>query len=342
MAGQVETEAMRRALELARAVDMPPGPNPRVGCVLLGPDGQVIAEGAHRGAGTPHAEAAALAVAPAGACAGATAVVTLEPCDHTGRTGPCSQALLDAGIGRVVFAQADPNPLAAGGARRLREAGVDVEGGVLGDEAQELNAVWSLAVARGRPVVTWKFAGSLDGRAAAADGTSQWITGEAARRDVARLRAECDAILVGTGTALADDPHLTVRDAAGVPVPRERQPLRVVVGRRDLPPSAHLRDAEAETVQLDTHDPGKALAALHDRGIRHVWFEGGPTLAAAFVGAGLVDEVIAYVAPLLLGGAGRPVLGDAGIATLAEGLRLQLVDVTQVGDDVRLTLFRRD
>jgi diaminohydroxyphosphoribosylaminopyrimidine deaminase/5-amino-6-(5-phosphoribosylamino)uracil reductase len=265
----------------------------------------------------------------------------MEPCDHTGLTGPCTEALLVAGITRVVYGQRDPNPLAAGGAARLREAGIDVEGGVLAGEAQELNAAWTLAIARGRPVVTWKFAGSLDGRAAAADGTSQWITGEPARRDVARLRGDCDAILVGTGTALADDPHLTVRGDDGQPLPPNLQPLRVVLGRREIPDSAHLRDAEARTIQLDTHDPDEALAALHEQGIRHVWLEGGPTVAGAFVRAGLVDEVIAYVAPLLLGD-GLSVLGDAGIATLTDGLRLSLVDVTRVGDDVRLTYFRRD
>ncbi len=186
---------------------------------------------------------------------------------------------------------------------------------MLADEAQALNPFWSLAILLGRPVVTWKLAASVDGRSAAADGTSRWITGVESRRDVHRLRAGCDAMLVGTGTALADDPHLTARNEADEPLPADRQPLRVVMGRRELAPTAHLRDAEARTLQLATHDPATALRALHERKIRHVWLEGGPTLAAAFVRAGLVDEVIAYVAPLLLG-AGASALGDAGFGTL--------------------------
>lgn len=332
---------MRRAVDLARAADVVPNPNPRVGCVLLTADGAPVSEGFHRGSGTPHAEIAALAAAPAGAARGATAVVTLEPCNGTDRPGRCAQFLADAGVARVVFGQQDPNPAVAGGADSLRAAGVDVEGGLLAAECTELNPGWSVAVARGWPLVTWKLATSIDGRSAAADGTSRWITGAAARQDVQRLRAECDAILVGTGTALADDPRLTLRDAEDGPLPFERQPLRVVMGRRPLPPDARLRDATAPGLQLATHDPMEALGTLHERGIRHVWLEGGPTLAAAFVRAGLVDEVIAYVAPLLLG-SGPAALGDAGITTLSQGLRLRPVDVTQVGDDVRLTLSRKD
>jgi diaminohydroxyphosphoribosylaminopyrimidine deaminase/5-amino-6-(5-phosphoribosylamino)uracil reductase len=341
MASPEETTAMRRALELARAAKVRPNPNPRVGCVLLAADGAVLAEGFHRGAGTPHAEVDALAqLAPDGGL-GATAVVTLEPCQGTDRSGRCAQTLLEHGVARVVFGQRDPNPTVGGGAQVLAAAGIDVEGGVLADEASELNAAWSVAVARGRPLVTWKLAVSVDGRSAAADGTSRWITGPQARRDVHRLRAECDAILVGTGTALADDPHLTVRDGADLPYPADRQPLRVVMGLRELPADSHLRDDQAPTVQLATHDPAEVLEALNARKVRHVWLEGGPTVAGAFVGAGLVDEVIAYVAPLLLG-AGPPALADAGITTLAEGLRMRVVDVTQVGDDIRLTMFRKD
>ena len=332
---------MRRALELARAADVPPNPNPDVGCVLLTSEGAVVAEGFHRGAGTPHAEVAALAAVPPGSARGGTAVVTLEPCTGSDRAGRCAESLLEAGVARVVFGQSDPNPTVAGGAEFLRAAGIDVEGGVLADEAQALNPFWSLAMLLGRPVVTWKLAASIDGRSAAADGTSQWITGVEARRDVHRLRAGCDAVLVGTGTALADDPHLTVRGPDDRPLPADRQPLRVVVGRRDLPASAHLRDGEATTLQIETHDPAEALRVLHERKIRHVWLEGGPTVAGAFVGAGLVDEVIAYVAPLLLG-SGASALGDAGITTLRDGLRLRLVDATPVGDDVRITLVRKD
>ncbi|PRZ03497.1 diaminohydroxyphosphoribosylaminopyrimidine deaminase/5-amino-6-(5-phosphoribosylamino)uracil reductase [Isoptericola sp. CG 20/1183] len=324
-----ETDAMRRALELAATDGLVLGPNPRVGCVLLDADGATIAEGFHRGAGTPHAETVALANARAAAgpdaARGATAVVTLEPCAHTGRTGPCAQALVDAGVGRVVFAQPDPNLVATGGGALLHAAGVDVVGGVLGDEARTLNAVWTRAMELGRPVVTWKVAASLDGRTAAADGTSRWITSAAARADVHRLRASCDTVLVGTGTVAADDPSLTVRDA-DLTGP---QPLRAVMGRRELPPSSRLAvpaDDGTETLHLRTHDPREALEALWAADRRHVLLEGGATLAAAFWRAGLVDEMVAYVAPVLLG-AGPAAVGDLGITTIAGAARLDVVDV---------------
>ncbi|QQS00880.1 MAG: bifunctional diaminohydroxyphosphoribosylaminopyrimidine deaminase/5-amino-6-(5-phosphoribosylamino)uracil reductase RibD [Austwickia sp.] len=328
-----DVRAMRLALKAAARGPLG-DPNPRVGAVITAVDGTVVGVGHHRGAGTRHAEVAALDEAGERA-RGGTAYVTLEPCDHVGRTGPCSRALVAAGVARVVYAQPDPNPTAAGGAHTLRAAGVAVEQGLFEADARALNAAWSAAMELGRPFVTWKFAASLDGRSAAADGTSQWITGPAARADVHARRAECGAIVVGTGTALADDPRLTVRDAAGRLV--GRQPLRVVVGRRDLPPTARVLDGDAPTLQVRTHDPEAALAALHERGIRHVWLEGGPTLAAAFLRADAVDEVLAYVAPVLLG-AGPAAVGDLGVGTLAAAYRLRLAQAEAVGDDVRLTL----
>lgn len=333
MATQDEVTAMRRALDLARTPGVPHGPNPRVGCVLLDPDGGVLATGYHRGAGTPHAETDALARAGSRA-RGAIAVVTLEPCNHTGRTAPCAQALVEAGVERVVFGQHDENPVASGGAAALRSAGVDVEGGVLASEAAEVNPAWSFAVRHRRPFVTWKYAATLDGRSAAVDGTSQWITSLAARRDVHRLRAECDAIVVGTGTVLADDPQLTVRGEEGEPV--AVQPLRVVVGRSEIPSDARVLEPVAETLLLRTHDPAEVLAELFARDRRHVWLEGGPTLAGAFLRHGLVDEVVAYIAPVLLG-AGRHALDDAGISTITDALRLDVTDVTRLGPDLRLT-----
>ncbi len=327
-----EVEAMRRALHLAATDGVPRGPNPRVGCVLLDPAGATIAEGYHRGAGTPHAEVDALAHAGS-AARGATAVVTLEPCNHTGRTGPCVDALLGAGVRRVVFAQSDPNPLAAGGAGRLAAAGVEVLGGVLADEARAVNEPFTISATLGRPMVTWKVASTLDGRVAAADGTSRWITGEHARRQVHALRAEVDAVLVGTGTALADNPSLTVRDAHGAPA--ARQPLRVVMGARPIPPDAALRDGLAPLLVCTTHDPHQVLADLAARDVQHVLLEGGPTLAAAFVRAGLVDRVIWYLAPALLG-AGPLAVGDLGLPTIGAALRLQVRGITQVGQDVRV------
>jgi diaminohydroxyphosphoribosylaminopyrimidine deaminase/5-amino-6-(5-phosphoribosylamino)uracil reductase len=294
--------------------------------VLLDANGQTVAEGFHRGAGSPHAEADALANAGDRA-RGTTAVVTREPCAHTGRTGPCAVALRDAGVRRVVFAQGDPNPVAAGGGALLRGAGVEVEQGLLVDEARALNRVWTFAVEHGRPFVTWKFATTLDGRSAAADGTSRWVSGRAARLVTHRLRALCAVMLVGTNTPDVDDPRLTVRDEHDQPLPRDRQPLRVVMGVRDLPPTKRVFDEEAETVHLRTRDPETALETLFSRDRQHVFLEGGPTLAAAFLEAGLVDEIVAYVAPMLLG-AGRLSVADLGIGTIADAWRPRVVDIT--------------
>lgn len=347
----VVERAMRRALQLAATPGVPLGPNPRVGCVLLAPDGTTVAEGFHRGAGTPHAEAAALTEAGE-AARGTTAVVTLEPCNHTGRTGPCSEALIAAGVDRVVFAQPDPNPVATGGEQALRRAGIAVEMGLLEREARAVNRAWTFAVEHGRPFVTWKFATTLDGRSAAADGTSRWISSRPARVDTHRLRALCDVMLVGAGTVAIDDPELTVRDVAvldgdGEPLPH--QPLRAVMGLRDLPPDKRIFNDRAPTVQLRTHDPRAALAELFALDRQHVFLEGGPTLAAAFLEAGLVDEVVVYVAPMLLG-AGATAVGDLGITTIADALHLQVTDVATLGStglgtgaetNVRITLSPR-
>jgi diaminohydroxyphosphoribosylaminopyrimidine deaminase/5-amino-6-(5-phosphoribosylamino)uracil reductase len=338
-----ERDAMRRALALAATDGVPFGPNPRVGCVLLDHRGTTVAEGYHRGAGTPHAEADALAQAGERA-RGATAVVTLEPCNHIGRTPACAAALVAAGVRRVVFAQADANPVAVGGADTLRAAGVEVVSGLLADEARQVNRVWTFAVEHQRPFVTWKFATTLDGRSAAADGTSRWVSSRAARLDTHRLRARCDTMLVGTNTVEVDDPALTVRDADDVPL--ARQPLRAVMGMRELPPDRRLLDGAAETLVLRTRDPLVALEMLYAHDRQHVFLEGGPTLAAAFWQMGLVDEVVAYIAPMLLG-SGRSAVGDLGITTIADAHHLEITDVTVLpgehGEDtnVRLTLTPR-
>jgi len=322
---------MRRALELAARGPLG-DPNPRVGAVIVDPGGVVVGEGFHAGAGSPHAEVMALREAGA-AAAGATAFVTLEPCAHTGRTGPCALALIQAGVARVVFGQSDPTPSARGGRTLLEAAGIRTTSGVLAQESLSLNDAWTFSFVKGRPKVTWKFAATLDGRSAAADGSSRWITGPQARADVHRLRGQCDAILVGTGTVLADDPALTVRDHDGSD--SVRQPLRVVMGLREIPETARVRDAAAPTLLLATHDPAEALKALDEQEIHHVWLEGGPTVAAAFLAAGLVDEVVAYLAPALLG-AGAPALGDLGIRTIDQALRLVPHEVTTIGPDIRI------
>jgi diaminohydroxyphosphoribosylaminopyrimidine deaminase/5-amino-6-(5-phosphoribosylamino)uracil reductase len=322
---------MRRAIELAARGPLG-DPNPRVGAVIVDPGGVVVGEGFHQGAGTPHAEVMALRQAGPAARAG-TAVVTLEPCAHTGRTGPCTQALIEAGVARVVFAQCDPTPSARGGQTLLEAAGVRTTAGVLGQESAVLNDAWTFSFVHGRPKVTWKFAATLDGRSAAADGSSRWITGPLARGDVHQLRAQCDAILVGTGTVIVDDPALSVRGSDGSTT--GRQPLRVVMGLRPIPQGARMRDLSGPVLQLATHDPAKALKTLHEQEIHHVWLEGGPTVAAAFLGAGLVDEVVAYLAPVLLG-AGAPALGDLGISNIDQALRLVPHEVTTIGPDIRI------
>lgn len=346
--------AMRRALALAER-----GPandvNPQVGCVLLDPEGRIVAEGWHRGSGTPHAEVDALAhlaeelrANPAGL----TAVVTLEPCNHTGRTGPCAAALRDAGIRAVVYALADPGAASSGGAETLREAGAEVIGGVLETEARELLGPWfarqpgatdpsAEPLRQDRPRVIVKWAQTLDGRAAAHDGTSRWITGPEARADVHRRRATADAILVGTGTLLADDPSLTARAADGsLLVEAAKQPIPVVLGRRPVPASAALLGHPAlaargltEPIQLSGTDLAADLAKLWAHGIRSVFVEGGPTVASAFIAAGLADEVLVYIAPALLGGP-RLAVGDLGIATMQGILRLTVSGVERLGTDL--------
>lgn len=342
---------MRRAAALGASVLGTTSPNPPVGAVALDAAGEVVGEGATQPPGGPHAEVLALRAAAGRAH---TVVTTLEPCAHTGRTGPCSRALLEAGVQRVVIACAEPTGEAAGGAEELRAGGVEVVEGVLEDEvARGALAAWLHLQRTGRPHVTWKYAASLDGRSAAPDGSSRWITGEASRADVHRLRAESDAVLVGVGTVLADDPALTARPDPG------HQPLRVVVDRHGRTPhAAQVLDGAAPTLVV-THGPSYGeertlvlapapdgrvdlpalLAALGERGVVGVLLEGGPTLAGAFVAAGLVDRVVGYVAPVLLGG-GTAALQDAGVGTIAGAVRLRLSDVTRLGDDVRLTLER--
>ncbi len=329
-----ETAAMRVAISAALSAGRT-SPNPRVGCVLLDGSGAVLATGHHRGAGRPHAEVEALRAA-AGRSRGATAVVTLEPCNHHGRTGPCSAALIEAGVRRVVIARPDPNRQASGGIGELRAAGVEVDVGHLADEA-DINRAWEAAVRRGRPFVTWKTASSLDGRIAAADGTSQWITGAAARAQVQRLRADADAVAVGTGTALADDPSLTVRDTAGRALPPDEQPLRVLLGRRRIAEDARLHDSSARTVQIVEHDPLLVLAQLWDLDVRHVLLEGGGTVAAAWLAADAVDEIHWYTAPVLLGRGGLPAVA-IDIDTIAAAPRWRTRAVDRFGDDARLVL----
>ncbi|WP_438483718.1 bifunctional diaminohydroxyphosphoribosylaminopyrimidine deaminase/5-amino-6-(5-phosphoribosylamino)uracil reductase RibD [Streptomyces sp. S186] len=353
---QGERAAMRRAVSLARRGLGTVAPNPVVGAVILDREGRPAGDGWHRQAGGPHAEIHALRAAGPLA-AGGTAVVTLEPCSRQGRTGPCTRALLDAGIRRVVYAVADPT-LAGQGAAVLRRAGVEVRSGLLAEQAAEVNHAWLAAAVTKRPHVTLKLAATLDGRIAARDGSSRWITGPAARRDTHLLRDRTDAIAVGSTTVLADDPQLTARDTAGRP--RPRQPVRVVFDRRlRTPADARLasdgaaptwilttRTAGEErhgTAELITADPGErfltaSLHALYDRGIRSLLVEGGATLAGALLGEALVDRIIWYSAARLLGPDGAPAVRGLDIPTCAAAPNFRIIAARRLGDDLRTVL----
>lgn len=323
--------ALDRAVALA-ALGPDWGPNPRVGAVITDPEGHVLAEGFHRGAGTPHAEAAALkdAIEAGVSVAGATAYVTLEPCNHTGRTGPCSVALADAGIARVVYAVADPNPQATGGAQYLATRGIEVSQTPV-SAAERVNRRWLTAMRNGRPYVIAKWAQTLDGKIAAQDGTSFWITGREAREHAHQVRATVDAILVGTGTILVDDPELSARPESLL---EPHQPLRVIMGNRSTAGARVWRDDNA--LAIHTHNPAEALAALWQREARTVIVEGGSAVHTAFLTAGLVDELHVYIAPVLLGD-GTPAVGDLGIRTMANALRGQDVSLRTLGVDCLVT-----
>jgi diaminohydroxyphosphoribosylaminopyrimidine deaminase/5-amino-6-(5-phosphoribosylamino)uracil reductase len=329
----VTDEAMQRAVNLA-ALGPAHGPNPRVGCVIVSSDGAVLAEGYHRGAGTLHAEADALAQASAAGVSvvGATAFVTLEPCNHTGRTGPCAVALAEAQMGTVVYAVKDPNPTAAGGASYLSECGIET---VFAPHpgAVELNRRWLIAMSRQRPYVIAKWAATLDGRTAAADGTSFWITGEPARVHAHHVRAIVDAIVVGTGTVAVDDPELSARPPG---VENAHQPLRMVLGERETAGARVWRDDNA--VRVPSRDPRDALREAWDRECRVVLVEGGAAVTSAFVREGLVDELNAYIAPVLLGD-GPTAVSALGIGTMADALRGRDVTVTRLGADTLVTAY---
>lgn len=361
---------MARALHLAERGLYTTDPNPRVGCVLVA-SGQVVGEGWHRRAGEPHAERLALTVAGERA-RGATAYVTLEPCSHHGRTPPCADALIEAGVARVVAAMSDPNPLVGGrGLGMLRAAGIATTVDVLADAAERLNPGFLKRMREGVPFVRCKLAASLDGRTAMASGESRWITGEAARRDVHRLRARSSAIVTGIETVLADDPSMNVRLPPGelpgfAGAEPLRQPLRVVLDTRlrmplrarmlELPggtlvvcgegapadSEAELRDAGADVLRLPQLggrlDLGALLRALAQRAVNEVLIESGPTLAGSVLQAGLVDELVIYQAPHLMGHAARGLVKLHGVDEMSQRLAMQLRDARRVGEDLRLVL----
>lgn len=350
---------MARALRLAERGLYTTQPNPRVGCVIV-KGGEVIGEGAHLRAGEPHAEVHALRVAGERA-RGAELFVTLEPCSHHGRTPPCADALIAAGVARVWVAMQDPNPQVAGaGIARLRAAGIAVETGLLAGEAERLNRGFVSRMRRGRPWLTLKLAASLDGRTAMASGESRWITGAAARADVHRLRAAAGSVMTGVGTVLADDPQLGARDLDFA----VRQPDRIVLdSRARVPAGARVWQGEARRFWLVGAPPARspegvevltvpraadgslelpaALQALAARGVNEILLEGGPRLAGAVLTQGLADEVLAYLAPTLLGHEARPFAWLPGLDRLAQRIELEFIDMRRVGEDLRLSLRPR-
>ncbi len=316
-----------RACDLARTPNLVRDVNPYVGAVVVDADGQIVGHGWHKGAGTDHAEVVALREAGDRA-RGATVYSTLEPCASTGKRGPCTQALIDAGVSRVVFGQRDPNVSMAGGAAVLESAGIIVHGDVQVDLCSSLNASWTFAHTHNRPWVIWKTATSLDGFIAAEDGSSKWITSDDARAKVQEIRAGVGAIVTGTGTALVDDPLLTVRAHS----PQD-QPLRVVVGMRDLPESLNLFSTEPRAVSLK-QDLADALTTLwQEHGVHCVLLEAGPGLSTAAWEQDLVDEVYWFMAPVILG-SGRSVTGPLGIHQLSEAHRFPEYQVNRVGLDL--------
>ncbi len=332
--------AMRRSLELA--LNGPAhGVNPQVGAVILDEDLNIIAEGWHQGAGTPHAEVMALSnlsdTYGSNRPANLTAVVTLEPCNHTGRTGPCSQALIAAGISRVVFASQDPGDVSGNGSQTLIDAGIEVISGVLVSEADRQSRVWLTSNRNKRTYVTLKWASTLDGRNAADDGTSQWISGPLSREHTHITRSQIDAIAVGTGTVMADNPELTARRPDGSYF--EHQPIRVVIGERELSPDLNIFNDKAPTIHIQTRNLGDALTDLWARGVKHLLVEGGPTLASEFERENLVDEYQIYLAPVLLGGS-RTALTDIGVGTIADAHRLDIFEIEQLGNDLFLRARR--
>jgi diaminohydroxyphosphoribosylaminopyrimidine deaminase/5-amino-6-(5-phosphoribosylamino)uracil reductase len=301
-------------------------PNPNVSAAIYGVDGSLISDGFHnRKVSVDHAEVVALKKAGS-AARGATMVISLEPCAHTGTTPPCVQAIIDAGIAKVIYAVADPNPIAAGGAQKLADAGIVVEH----RESAELSFVqraWLHKERTGRPLMIWKVATTLDSKVAASDGTSQWISGPESREDVQELRAQSDAILIGTNTALVDNPHL-------IPRGHDARPVRVICGEQEVPATNKVFDNEARTIVVKSKSIPELIKVLSDEGFNQVLVEAGPTLGSALMASGKIDELIVYQAPKMLG-AGKEFVSHLGISTLSDHLQLELLGVQPFGSDIK-------
>ena len=325
------TVAMQRAIALAEKGLGKTAPNPIVGAVIIDAAGHVVGEGFHDRVNSPdHAEVVAIKAA-GNKSVGATIVVTLEPCNHTGSTGPCVQAIIDAGITTVVFAVSDPNQKAAGGAAALRAAGITVIDSVLKDEAAFSNRAWLMKIRKNRPFFTWKVAATLDGKVAAADGTSKWISNELSRADVQMLRRQADAILVGTNTVITDDPHLIPRgDFPGYGA----NPIRVICGEQELPTDAKVFDNAAKTVVVKSKDLDVLVEKLNELGINHVFVEAGPTLGSAMLDGCLLDELVMYQAPSLLG-TGKHFFAFDYPTTITDQMRMDHLSTQVLDGDVK-------
>ena len=321
--------AMVRAIECARLGLGKTSPNPIVGAVITSASGELLSEGFHQGG--DHAEVIAINTAKE-IPAGSILYVSLEPCNHHGKTPPCVDAIINSGIKKVVFAVADPNPVATGGAERLRAAGIEVQSGIGEDQARLENRAWLTKMELGRPRITWKIASTMDGKVAASDGSSKWITGDLARTDVAQMRSRVDGIVTSTATVIADNPSLTSKGFG-------KNPTRIVMGLSDLEKSLQIFDSEAETVLIKSHELNDLISLANERGFNQLLIETGPTFGTALLFANLVDEIILFQAPTLLG-SGTPAIGDLGITNISGRLDFEISDVEIIGSDLKITLFK--
>jgi diaminohydroxyphosphoribosylaminopyrimidine deaminase/5-amino-6-(5-phosphoribosylamino)uracil reductase len=321
--------AMARAIDCARLGLGKTFPNPIVGAVITSATGEVLSEGFHQGG--DHAEVTALNAVKE-LPAGAILYVSLEPCNHHGKTPPCVDAIIKSGLKKVVYAVSDPNPAAAGGADRLRAAGIEVETGIGEVQARLENRAWLTKIELGRPRITWKIASTMDGKVAASDGSSKWITGELARTDVAHMRSQFDAIITSTATVIADDPLMTSKGFG-------KNPVRIVMGRTEINAGAQIMDGSAETIFIKSQNLKDLIALANERGFNQVLIESGPTFGTALLREDLIDEVVLFQAPTLLG-SGTPSIGDLGITNIAGRLDFEISDVEVIGSDLKITLFK--
>ena len=321
--------AMAHAIDCARLGLGKTYPNPIVGAVITSATGELLSEGFHQGG--DHAEVIALNAANE-VPAGSIIYITLEPCNHHGKTPPCVDAIIKSGIKKVVYAVSDPNPTAAGGAERLRQAGIEVQSGAGEAQARLENRAWLTKIEKGRPRITWKIAATMDGKVAASDGSSKWITGELARADVARMRSQADGIVTSTATVIADDPAMTSKGVG-------KNPVRIVVGIREIQVKAQIMDSAAETLLIKSRDFKDLIALSNERGFNQLLIESGPTFGTALLHEDLIDEIVLFQAPTFLG-SGTPLIGDLGITNISGRLDFEISDVEMIGSDLKITLIK--